>query len=128
MARSIYDIDLYALIFDRGVLREDRNTTFSFEIIRVHDSLLNFLALTEHASLCQHCIYERCFTMIDMCDDCNISDIFLFDRHKITASVFLLILCAFHRFFCECCTIFNFTIFYYECKYFTCISSQRFIY
>ena len=51
MSRSIYNIDLYTVVGDGSILGEDCDSTFSFDIVRVHDTFCYFLILTEYTAL-----------------------------------------------------------------------------
>ena len=51
VARGVDDVDLSSFISNRCIFGKNRDTTLSLNIIRVHDTLLNLLVLTEHAAL-----------------------------------------------------------------------------
>ena len=51
MSRGINNINLCVLIGNSSVLGKDRNTTFTFDIIRIHDTFCDLLVFTEHTAL-----------------------------------------------------------------------------
>ena len=53
MARRIYDIDLCILIVYSCIFRKYRDTALAFNIIGVHDTLLDFLVFAEDTALFQ---------------------------------------------------------------------------
>ena len=76
MARGIDDIDLYALIINGSIFRQDRDSTFTLDIIGIHDTLLNFLICAEYSALLQKLIDKSRLAVVNMGDDCDISYIF----------------------------------------------------
>ena len=51
MSGGVNNINFYTIVSDGGVFREDGDTTLSFDIIGVHNTLLNFLIFTEYTAL-----------------------------------------------------------------------------
>ena len=51
MPRSVDDIDLGTLIHNRSVLGQNGDTALTLDIVGVHDTLGNFLILTEYTAL-----------------------------------------------------------------------------
>ena len=82
MSRCVDDIDLGIFIIYGGVLGEDGNTTFAFDVVGVHDTFRNFLILTEYTTLLQQFIHKCRLAMIDMGNDRDIADVFSFLSHK----------------------------------------------
>ena len=78
MARSVDNINLMIVVIDRGLLGGDSNTALVFLVTRVHnESLAHFgLIITEGIRLFQKCIHQRRFTVVNVRDDCNITDVF----------------------------------------------------
>ena len=74
MARSIYDIDLHALIYNGHVFGKDRNTSLSLKIIIVKYELSKLLLFTSLTSLIDHPVHESSLTMVNMGNDRNVSD------------------------------------------------------
>ena len=75
MARGVHDVDLHAAVVNGGVLREDRDAFLALEVRRVHHSLGHVLVRTEGARLPEHGVDQRRFSVIDVGDDCNVSEI-----------------------------------------------------
>ena len=70
---SIYDIDTDALVIDSRILCKDRNASFSFEVIAVHNLFYDSLIFTVNACLLKHGVYDCCLTMVYVSDDCDVS-------------------------------------------------------
>ena len=75
MTRSINDVDLGASICYGSILGEDSDSSFTLDVIGIHDTFLHFLILTEDAGLFQQLVYKCCFTVVNVGDDSHISDI-----------------------------------------------------
>ncbi len=75
MTGRINDIDLDAVVPYGRILRHDGNPPLFFKIHGVHDPLCDLLILPEGASLLEHGIDEGCFTVINVGDDDNISNV-----------------------------------------------------
>ena len=80
VSRCIDDIDAIAIPADCGVFREDRDTTFLFLVVRVHDSLDVTAARFECARLLQHLVDEGSLTMVDVGDNGDIANLFNHDE------------------------------------------------
>ena len=76
MSRCIDDVDLDILVKNCCILGKNCDTTFTFDIIGVHDSFLYNLIGSENTALFQKLIYQSCFTMVNVSDDGNVSCIF----------------------------------------------------
>ena len=92
MARSINDIDFYIFVEYSSILRKNGNTTFTLNIIGIHDTFLDFLIGTEYTTLFQQLIDQSSFTVVNVGDDSYVSNIvsccfhiksFLLSVHKI---------------------------------------------
>ena len=66
MAGRIHDIDAVFLPADGGILRQNRDSAFSFLVIRVHHPLGNGRARVQRAGLLQQLIHQRCLTVVNM--------------------------------------------------------------
>src|SRR5579885_1619855 len=75
MARSIDDIDPRVAPCDGCVLGHDGDAAFAVERERIHHPFLNVLVGPEDAGLPQHRIDQRGFSMIDVSDDREVSDV-----------------------------------------------------
>ena len=51
MTRSINDVDLGAAICYGSVLGEDSDTSFTLDIVGIHDTLSDLLVVTEYTAL-----------------------------------------------------------------------------
>ncbi len=51
MTRSVDNIDFCIFIVDRSVFGKDRDSTFTFNIVRIHDTFCYFLIFTEYSAL-----------------------------------------------------------------------------
>ncbi len=66
----IYYIDFIILVYYRYVLRENRNTSFAFQIIVVENQLsAGLFVVAEQMPLHYHLVDERRLAMVDMRDD-----------------------------------------------------------
>jgi len=74
MSRSIDDIDDVAIVGDRSVFGIDRDPSFSLLIVTIHDEILIF-GKFHRTGLRKQLVYEGRLPMIDMGDDCDISDL-----------------------------------------------------
>ena len=68
------DIDTRAAVFDGAVLRQDRDATFLFDVVRVHDPLGDFFVRGEGAGLTQQAVDQRGLAMVDVGDDGDVSN------------------------------------------------------
>ena len=80
VAGGINDVNLNALILNRDVFCQNSNSAFTLLIIRVQDSFLNLLVLAECIGCLEHLVNHGGFTVINVGDDSNISDVVL--THK----------------------------------------------
>ena len=78
MARGIDDIDLCTFICDSCILRQNRDTTFTLNVIGVHDTFGHLLIGTENAALLEQFIHQGGLSVIDMGDNSNITNILSF--------------------------------------------------
>ena len=76
MSGGVNNIDLDALIINCCIFAQDRDPALSFNITGVHDSVLHGLVLTENAALTEQTIDQRRLAVVNVRDDCYISDIF----------------------------------------------------
>ena len=78
VTRCINDINFYAFIFYRCVFRKDGNASFTFQIIAIHDELTGFLVFAEDLGSMQDFVDQCCFTMVNVSNDGDVSDIHKF--------------------------------------------------
>ncbi len=70
MSGRVYYIDFIILVYYRYVLRENRNTSFAFQIIVVENQLsAGLFVVAEQMPLHYHLVDERRLAMVDMRDD-----------------------------------------------------------
>jgi hypothetical protein len=86
MSRGVDDVDAVlgtvTLVgpADRGVLRENRDAAFLFDVVRVHHAVRHDLAVAERARLAQQAVDEGGLAMVDVGDDGDVAQ--LFDGHR----------------------------------------------
>src|ERR1700722_7404865 len=68
------DIDFRVVIGERGVLGENRDAPFAFEIVRVHHPLDEFLVGAEDAALAEHGVDKGGLAVVDVGDDGDIAN------------------------------------------------------
>ena len=73
VAGGVDQIDLGILISNCCVFGENCNAALPFEVVRVHDSLLNHLIFTIGAALLEHLVDKGSFAVVNVRDDGNIS-------------------------------------------------------
>ena len=73
MSWSIYDIDSLALVFNRGILGINGDSSLPFLIVIVHNKVLLF-HFFEGSRLPQELVYKWSLSMIYMGDNCDISN------------------------------------------------------
>ena len=69
MSRRVDDIDLDVLIGDGGVLGQDGDAAFAFQISVIHHTVRDDLVFTEGAALFKHFINKGGLAMVDVGDD-----------------------------------------------------------
>ena len=75
VSRGINNIDLGVTVAYRCILCQDRDATFPFQIIGVHNTFCHCLVFPEYTALFQHLVDQSCLTVVYVCDDSNISQI-----------------------------------------------------
>jgi len=75
MTWCVNDIYLHALVFYRDILCQNGDAPLPLQIVVVHNQLPRLFMLPEDLSHLQQSIYQGCFSMIHMGNDCNISDL-----------------------------------------------------
>jgi len=76
VTRGVDDVDLHALVADRGVLRENGDALLALEVVGVHHPFGDVLVATEGARLPQQVIDERGLAMVNVSDDGDVTDVF----------------------------------------------------
>jgi hypothetical protein len=83
MAGSIDDIDFHIFIHNGCIFGKNRYAPFPLDIVGIHDAFGDLLIFPEYAALFQKLIDQRRFTVVNMGDYRNISDIFSCCIHEI---------------------------------------------
>ena len=73
VARRVDDVYQVALVKERAILGGDGDAPLPLQVHRVHQALLDNLVVPEQAALPEQLVYERCFTVIDVCYDRDIA-------------------------------------------------------
>jgi len=60
--------------YSSAILRQNGNTAFFFEVVRIHHAGFHGLVLTERARLTQQHVHEGGFAVVDVGDDCDITN------------------------------------------------------
>ena len=76
MPGCVNNINLYPVMHDRCILGKNRDTPFPLQRIGIHNSFRHFLVFPENMALFEHSIDKGRFTVVDMSDDRNITNIF----------------------------------------------------
>ena len=75
VAGGVDDVELDAVVVDRGVLGEDRDPLLALEVHRVHDPLGDVLALAEGAGLPQHLVDQGRLAVVDVGDYGDVAEV-----------------------------------------------------
>ena len=77
VARRVDDVDLRALVVHGGVFGKDGDAALALQIAGVHDAVDDRLIFAVDAALLEHLVDQRGLSVVNVSDDCNISDVFL---------------------------------------------------
>ena len=77
MSRRIHNIDLDIVVENRSILRKNCNSPLALDIPRVHHALIDLLIRAKNVTLTQHCIDQGRLTVIDMCNNGNVAQLFI---------------------------------------------------
>ena len=75
MAGGVDYVDLGAFVSHRNVLRENSDTTFSLEIVRVENEFAYFFVFAKQLHLLKDLVYQCGFTVVDVGDNCDITNV-----------------------------------------------------
>ena len=75
MARGIENINFSAVVHYSRVLCQNSNAAFTFQCVRVHNAFFNMFISPENAALFKHGIYKGCFAVVNVGNNCNITQI-----------------------------------------------------
>jgi len=68
MAWSIHDVEFKVLIDNRSALRQNSNSSFSFELVIIHSA--NCMQVC--ACVSKHAVYQSSLSVIDVSNNCKI--------------------------------------------------------
>ena len=74
MTGRVDDVDLHPVVANAGGLRQDRDTPLALQIVGIHDTLDNLFVGSKNTALPQHGIDEGRLSVVDVRDDCYISN------------------------------------------------------
>ena len=66
MSRGVNDIYFRVPVLDRRILCENGYSTLSFQVVGVHDSVLNNLVVTENTSLLEHFVDKGGLSVVNV--------------------------------------------------------------
>ena len=75
MSRRVDDVDFRVFPFDAHVFRENRDAALALKVVGVEHLRRLILTLAKQLSSEHHFIDQRRFSVIDVCDNRNISDV-----------------------------------------------------
>ena len=86
MSWCVNDINLYTFIVDSSILSKDSNSSFSFQIVGVHNSfyILDLLVRPKRTALLEHLIYKGSFAVVNMGNNCHVTDVISYYLRHIT--------------------------------------------
>ncbi len=77
MSRGVNDVDFH-IIPDHGtVFGSNGDPSFTLQIHGIHESFIHLLTFPEQTALFEHGIHKSSFTVVNMGDNSNISQIFI---------------------------------------------------
>ena len=76
VAGGVDDVDVVAVPVDGGVFRQNGNTALFFLVVGVHDALVVELVTLQSAGLTQEFVDQSGFTMVNVGDDGDVTQIF----------------------------------------------------
>ncbi len=74
MSRCIYNIDFHIAILHGCIFGKYSYAALPFDIAAIHHPLLYHLICAESSALAKQLVYKRSFPMVNMGDNCDISD------------------------------------------------------
>ena len=74
MAGGVDNVDLYVVIEDGGVLRQNGDAALALQFVGVHDALDVVLVGAKGAALLQHGVDQRGLAVVDVRDDGDIAN------------------------------------------------------
>ena len=90
MPRSVNNVDFGTLVIDSNVLGKNGDTTLALQIVVVQNQFALVLVVTEQMGSVQHFVHKRCFAVVNVRNNCNISYILhnlYFDGHNMPIKI-----------------------------------------
>ncbi len=81
VAGRVDEVDFGTAVGDGDVLGQDGDAAFAFLGVGVEDALAFKLAVAELPALAQELVDQGCFTVVDVCDDGDVSDVRILGCH-----------------------------------------------
>ena len=75
VARGVDDVDFVSFVADRNVLGENGDATLAFKVVVVKNEFAGLLILTKELCLVQHTVDQGGFSVVDMRNNGNISNV-----------------------------------------------------
>ena len=75
MARGVKDVDFYAFMHNCSIFGKYGDTTLTLQSIGVHNAILYMFISTENTALLQHSINQSGLAMVNVGDNCYITNI-----------------------------------------------------
>ena len=90
VARSVKDVDLYSFPVYRDVLRKNRYPSLTLQVVGVEHLAAFILSISEKLSGEHHLVDQRGFTMVDVRNHCNVTNVLHRFYLKINANLIVL--------------------------------------
>ena len=70
---GVDNVDFCAIIINSGVFCEYRYSSFALKVAGVHNPVFNDLVVAENSALFEHLVYECCFAVVNVGNNCHVS-------------------------------------------------------
>ncbi len=74
VAGGVDDVDVGAVPFDAGALREDGDPAFLLQVVRIHRPLFHALVVAEGAGLAEQLVDKRGLAVVDVRDNGHVAE------------------------------------------------------
>ena len=82
VAGGVDDVDFLSVVVHSGVFCKDGDSAFAFDVVAVHNAVGNNFVSAENSVLLQQLIHKRCFAVVNVGNDCNVT--YIFSYHSIS--------------------------------------------
>ena len=72
--RGIHDVHAVALVHDAGVLTENGDAAFAFQVVAIHHAFVDFFTFVEGPALLEELVHQGGFTVVNVGDNGDVSD------------------------------------------------------